>query len=176
MHERRPNARMSWLWMCYQVNSYTAELHGVLLWKNDLDVFWKKFYSPFHAIRDTGPRMERAWAWVLTEARGYCTYMHSACQFGSWVPSPRVPGPGVPSPWVHWIFRHPPSAQHFLLWICKVNAISSNKGTSQLPISCIGFPEFKVVEIKLGWEKCDYRYAACSNHVFSYYHALLWYT
>jgi len=33
---------------------------GVLLWKNDLDVFRKQFYSPFHAIRDTDPRTERA--------------------------------------------------------------------------------------------------------------------
>ena len=36
------------------------------------------------------------WAWVLTEARGYRTYMQSACQFGSLGPGssgPRSPGP-----------------------------------------------------------------------------------
>ena len=97
-----------------------------MLWKNDLDVFKKKFYNPFHwtslyssrVIRDTDPRMERAW--VLTEAWGYYTVhglrlLYSACQFGSLVPGPQVfgslgpqvlgsrvpgsPGPRVPGPW-----------------------------------------------------------------------------
>ena len=64
---------------------------GVLLWKNDLDIFLKKFFSPFHMIRDTDPCTECVWAWVLTETQGYRTYMHSACQFGSL--GPQSPGP-----------------------------------------------------------------------------------
>jgi len=58
--------------------------------------FLQKFYSPFHVIRDTDPRTECAWAWVLTEARSYHTYMHSTCQFGSLGPQssgPQSPGP-----------------------------------------------------------------------------------
>jgi len=61
----------------------------------------KKFYSLFHrislyssrAIRDTDPHTESAWAWILTKARGYSMYTHSACQ---WVPGShaRSPGPG----------------------------------------------------------------------------------
>jgi len=44
--------------MCYQVNGYMAKL-GYCYGKM-LDVFLKKFYSPFHTIRDTDPRTERA--------------------------------------------------------------------------------------------------------------------
>ena len=82
--------------MCYQVNSYTAKL-GYCYGKMILDAFLNEFYSPFHDIRDTDTRMECA----LTEAQGYRTYMHSACQFGSLGPGspgsgssgPRTPGP-----------------------------------------------------------------------------------
>jgi len=56
---------------------------GVPLWKNDLAIFLKEFYSPFHEIRDTEPR---------TEAQGYRTYTHSACQFGFLGPGSPVPG------------------------------------------------------------------------------------
>jgi len=70
-----------------------------LLWKNDLDVFLKKFYSPFHVVRDTDPCTEQASAWVLTEAQGYRyhMYMHSACKFGSL--DPGSPGPVSSGPW-----------------------------------------------------------------------------
>jgi len=48
MHELRPNARQSWLWACYRVSSYTAEL-GIALEKG-WDIFLKKSMAHF-----TGP-------------------------------------------------------------------------------------------------------------------------
>ena len=60
-------------------------------------------HSPFHVIRDTDPCTECTWAWVFTEAWGYRTYMHSACQFGSLGPGSWVLGPWVLGPRVHWI-------------------------------------------------------------------------
>ena len=70
--------------------------------------FLNKFYSPLDwtslysskVIRDTDPCTFRAWAWVLTEAWGCRTYVHSACQFGS------------PGPRVHWIVSTPTPHTH----------------------------------------------------------------
>jgi len=97
------NARQSWLWVGYQVNSYMAELGTCIAmekWfrRSSSPIYWTSLYSS-RAIRDTDPF--HAWAWVLTKAWGYHMYMHSACQFGSL--GPGSPGPQILDPQVHWI-------------------------------------------------------------------------
>jgi len=71
------------------------QLHGragVLLWRNGFDVFLKiladsmRLETQTHTWNTRGPGL-------LTEARGYRMYMHSASQFGSLGPGSRVPVP-----------------------------------------------------------------------------------
>ena len=93
MHERRPNARKSCLWMCYQVNSYMTA--AVLLYRNDIDVFLK-FYSHSMRLETQGPCMECTRAWV-THWGLRLPYTLAQCM-PIWVFGSRVPWSQI-----HWI-------------------------------------------------------------------------
>ena len=90
--------------MCYQVNSYIHGRAGVLLWKNDLDIFQKKILQPIPLGQRHRPTHGTR-VGLGTHRGSRLPYVHAQCM-PIWVPGsrvlgssgPRSPGPGYRVP------------------------------------------------------------------------------